>query len=40
MTDSYGIFETFETEEAREAHLGGEITKALATVGPDLLAVA
>jgi quinol monooxygenase YgiN len=35
---SYGIFDTFETEDAREAHLGGEITKALATVGPDLLA--
>ena len=35
---SYGIFDTFETEDAREAHLGGEISKALATVGPDLLA--
>jgi quinol monooxygenase YgiN len=35
---SYGIFDTFETEEARAAHLAGEIPKALAQVGPDLLA--
>ena len=35
---TYGIFDTFETEDARQAHLNGEIPKALAQVGPDLLA--
>ena len=35
---SYGIFDTFEAEDARQAHLNGEIPKALAQVGPDLLA--
>src|SRR3954465_12908838 len=35
---SYGIFDTFETEDARDAHLAGQIAKALAAVGPDLLA--
>jgi quinol monooxygenase YgiN len=35
---SYGIFDTFETEEARDAHLDGEIPRALARVAPDLLA--
>jgi quinol monooxygenase YgiN len=35
---SYGIFDTFETVEARQAHIDGEIPKALAAVGPDLLA--
>jgi quinol monooxygenase YgiN len=35
---TYGIFDTFETEDARQAHINGEIPKALATVGPDLLA--
>ena len=34
----YGIFDTFETEAAREAHLGGEIPRALAEVAGDLLA--
>jgi quinol monooxygenase YgiN len=34
----YGIFDTFETDDARNAHLSGEIPKALASVGPDLLA--
>jgi hypothetical protein len=34
----YGIFDTFETEEARQAHLNGEIPRALGQVGPDLLA--
>ena len=34
----YGIFDTFETEAARDAHLGGEIPKALAAVAGDLLA--
>jgi hypothetical protein len=35
---SYGIFDTFETDEARQAHLNGDIPKALAQVGKDLLA--
>src|SRR5271170_5741782 len=35
---SYGIFDTFETEDARQAHLGGEIPTALGQVAPDLLA--
>jgi quinol monooxygenase YgiN len=35
---SYGIFDTFETDAARQAHLDGEIPQALAQVGPDLLA--
>ena len=35
---TYGIFDTFETEDARNAHLEGEIPRALAQVGPDLLA--
>jgi quinol monooxygenase YgiN len=35
---SYGIFDTFETEDARNAHLAGQIPQALGSVGPDLLA--
>src|SRR5579862_6824135 len=35
---TYGIFDTFETEEARQAHIDGEIPKALAEVGGELLA--
>lgn len=35
---TYGIFDTFESEEARQAHLNGEIPQALAQVAPDLLA--
>jgi quinol monooxygenase YgiN len=35
---TYGIFDTFEDEDGRQAHLGGEIPSALAQVGPDLLA--
>jgi quinol monooxygenase YgiN len=34
----YGIFDSFETEDARQAHLNGEIPSALGQVGPDLLA--
>ena len=34
----YGIFDLFETEDARQAHLGGEIPTALGQVAPDLLA--
>jgi quinol monooxygenase YgiN len=36
----YGIFDTFETEEARQAHVDGEIPKALGQVADDLLASA
>lgn len=35
---TYGIFDTFEGEEGRQAHLNGQIPAALAQVGPDLLA--
>jgi quinol monooxygenase YgiN len=34
----YGIFDSFETEDARQAHLSGEIPTALGKVAPDLLA--
>lgn len=34
----YGIFDSFETEDARQAHLNGEIPTALGQVAPDLLA--
>ena len=34
----YGIFDTFETTDARQAHLGGEIPAALGQVAPELLA--
>jgi quinol monooxygenase YgiN len=34
----YGIFDTFESQDARHAHLNGQIPKALAHVAPDLLA--
>lgn len=35
---SYGIFDTFEAQAGREAHLGGEIAKALMAAAPELLA--
>lgn len=35
---TYGIFDTFESEEAREAHVNGQIPAALQAVGSDLLA--
>ena len=35
---SYGIFDTFETEDGRQAHINGEIPNALAEVSADLLA--
>lgn len=35
---TYGIFDTFETGEAREAHLSGEIPNALGAVAGELLA--
>lgn len=34
----YGIFDTFETDVARDAHLAGQIPQALGQVAPDLLA--
>jgi len=35
---TYGIFDTFEGKEGRQAHLDGQIPAALGQVGPDLLA--
>ena len=35
---TFGIFDTFETENARQAHLGGEIPRALGEVAAELLA--
>lgn len=35
---TYGIFDSFETEDARRAHLDGEIPTALGQVAPELLA--
>ncbi|MCW2491788.1 MAG: hypothetical protein QOH56_2128 [Pseudonocardiales bacterium] len=35
---TYGIFDTFEGEDSRQAHLNGQIPAALGTVAPDLLA--
>jgi quinol monooxygenase YgiN len=35
---TYGIFDTFETDAGRQAHLDGEIAKTLMKVAPDLLA--
>jgi quinol monooxygenase YgiN len=35
---TYGIFDTFDSEEARQAHLNGEIPKALGQVASELLA--
>lgn len=34
---SYGIFDTFETEAARQAHLDGPIAKALMSKADELL---
>ena len=34
---TYGIFDTFESEEGRQAHLNGEIPKALGQVAADML---
>ena len=36
----YGIFDTFEEEAGREAHLNGEIAKALMAHAPELLSEA
>jgi quinol monooxygenase YgiN len=35
---TFGIFDTFETEDGRQAHLNGEIPRALGQVAADLLA--
>jgi len=37
---TFGIFDTFADEGGRDAHLGGEIAKALMAHAPDLLATA
>ena len=34
---TFGIFDTFETEDARQAHMDGEIPRALSQVAADLL---
>ena len=34
----YGIFDTFETEDGRTAHINGPIAEALMKAAPDLLA--
>lgn len=35
---TFGIFDAFEDEESRQAHLDGQIPAALAQAGPELLA--
>jgi quinol monooxygenase YgiN len=35
---TYGIFDTFETDAGRQAHLSGEIAQALMKAAPELLA--
>jgi len=35
---TYGIFDTFEDEDGRQAHLGGQIPAALGDIAADLLA--
>ncbi|MBT9257385.1 antibiotic biosynthesis monooxygenase [Phycicoccus sp. MAQZ13P-2] len=35
---TYGIFDTFESEDARQAHVNGQIPAALQDVASDLLA--
>jgi len=35
---TFGIFDTFESEEGRNAHLGGQIAAALMAKAPELLA--
>jgi quinol monooxygenase YgiN len=34
--DMYGVFDTFDDEAGRDAHLNGEIAKALMASAPDL----
>ena len=41
ITDTlYGIFDTFDDDAGRQAHLGGEIPTALSQVADELLAAA
>lgn len=35
---TYGVFDSFETEDARQAHLEGEIPRAIGQVAGELLA--
>ncbi len=35
---TFGVFDTFESEDGRQAHLDGQIAAGLGEVGPDLLA--
>jgi quinol monooxygenase YgiN len=35
---TFGIFDTFESDDGRQAHLGGEIAQTLMQVAPELLA--
>jgi quinol monooxygenase YgiN len=37
-TSTFGIFDTFQVEEGRQAHLNGEIAKALMANADELLA--
>ncbi|MEO6537465.1 MAG: antibiotic biosynthesis monooxygenase [Ferruginibacter sp.] len=37
---TFGIFDTFESEEGRKAHLGGKIAEALMANATELLATA
>lgn len=37
---SFGVFDAFDSEEAREVHLHGEVRTALEERGPELLAAA
>ncbi|MBL4648432.1 MAG: antibiotic biosynthesis monooxygenase [Aureispira sp.] len=39
-SSTFGIFDTFEDEAGREAHLGGKIAAALMANAPELLAEA
>ncbi len=39
-TNTFGIFDTFENESGREAHLNGEIAKALMGKADELLSSA
>jgi quinol monooxygenase YgiN len=36
---TFGIFDTFENEEGRKAHLAGQIAAALVAKAPELLAI-
>lgn len=36
--NGFGVFDTFDDEAGRQAHLDGQIPVALGQVGPDLLA--